>query len=103
MKVCMNLFRREAATECSPGRQPWFDFRATQAAKWRLTSIRRPCGAVTYMNTNTQRLRAGLSSHAASRLRRQPLSLTAATLAFIIIRWAFLLRPVLGNQTDLQT
>src|SRR5437870_1410335 len=60
---------REAATEARPGRQPWFDFTGKQAAKRRqMLQICRLSEAVTYMNTNIQRLRAGLSSHAASRL-----------------------------------
>jgi len=53
----------------SPGRQPWFlifkDRTSREAAAE--GQICRPFGAVTYMVTHTQRWRAGLSSHAASR------------------------------------
>src|SRR2546426_215048 len=60
---------REAATESSQGVSPRLDFTATLAATRRQNfRSAAPFGAVICTNTHTQRLRAGLSSHAALRL-----------------------------------
>ncbi len=59
------------------GVSPGSDFSTMQAATWRQGfKYAAPSGAVPSVNTDTQRLRAGLCSYAASRLRSAAYSLS---------------------------